>query len=254
MKYTLLDMTQTILYSLTGDEISSINDTYESKQIVRLIRTAYYDIIERAKLPEEKSLFEVTEAGASYPVMMTIPDVVRKIDWIKYDQQTATDTDTQYREVFFKPFDLFIQDSYALSESDTNVDLMTVTLDNATFDVLYMNNQFPSYYTVYEETTLLFDSYDSTTDTTGLQTDKTICFGELAPEFSLADSFTPALDDDQFPLLLAESKALAWAELKQAQNIKAEQSAKRNWSAQAINKHRADPRSAYEKIKGYGRK
>jgi hypothetical protein len=66
-----------------------------------------------------------------------------------------------------------------------------------------------------DDNTLIFDSYDADVDTT-LQKSKTVCYGQKTATWTQSGSFTPDLDAEQFSLLLNKAKALAWAELKQA--------------------------------------
>lgn len=256
MKLTLLQLTQDILYSMDGDEVTSINDTYESTQVTHILRTVFYDIVNRSGLQETKSPLQLSSPhDTTTPLLMTVPDTVRSIDWIKYDYATTADTDEQYTEVFFKPFTEFLADSHALDKSATEVSLMTLTTDYGDIDILYRNDMAPGYYTTYDDTNILFDSIDEVTDT-GLYLDdtKTLAYGTIIPTFTLSDGFIPPLDDDQFPLLLAEAKSVAWAEMKQASNVKAEQSAKRNWITQQNQKNAIDKRPAIDRLPNYGRK
>ena len=56
MKYTLLQLVQTIASSMDSDEVNSISDSTESLQIANIVRSVYYDLINRAKLPEHFTL------------------------------------------------------------------------------------------------------------------------------------------------------------------------------------------------------
>lgn len=254
MKYTLLQLTQDILYSMDADEITSINDTYESVQVTHILRSTYYDIVNRAGLPRIKALFEVTQSGdTTKPILMTIPDTVKTIDWIKYDNQTLVHTAKAYREASFLTLHEFLNESYLLDAAATNVGTMTLTTSLGTHDILYRTDRFPDRYTTIDTTTLIFNALDVSVDTF-LKTDKTVGFGTTIPVFTMGDTFVPQLNDEQFQLLLQEAKSLAWAEMKQASNAKAEQSAKRNWILQQKHKEVIDNRAALSKIPGYGRK
>ena len=230
MKYTLLEIVQDILSSTDGDEIDSISDTTESQQVVTIVKTVYDDILSRSDLAVFKTLFNLVASGDSLkPVLMTKPANINDIYWIKYNRVTPTDTSPAWAEICFRPLDEFIHISQAMNTLETNVGSMTLTsVDGFTFSFNYMKDRGPSYYTSFDDNTLIFDAYNNTVDST-LQTTKTIGFGSKVVTFVETDTFVPALQPAQFALLLNEAKSLAWSELKQTPHPKAEQSARRNW-------------------------
>lgn len=254
MKYTLLDLVQTVLSSTDGDAVNSINDSVESTQVAKIIRTVYFDIINRANLPKNYSLITLDASGDSTkPVLMTIPDTVEDIKWLKYDNATATATDINMQEVTFLPLSEFLDRMDNLKESDSNVETFTHTLGADTYTFLYTNDNPPQYYTSFDNVTLIFDSYDSDVDAT-LQKSKSRAYARLVVPFTMSDTFTPDLDEIQFGLLLNESKSLAWAELKQSPHPKAEQNSKRHWSHLQSNKVATDKLSDFEQLPNFGRR
>jgi hypothetical protein len=100
---------------------------------------------------------------------------------------------------------------------------------------------------------LVFDSYDSTVDST-LQQSKTLCYGLKDYTWTETDTFVPPLDAEQFPLLLNEAISLAWSELKQAQHAKAESMARRGWTNLQHSKNRINTVTELQKLPDYGRK
>jgi hypothetical protein len=226
MKYSLLEMTQNILSAMDSDQVSSIFSTAESRQVAEIIRTAYFNIIARANLPEHNQLFQLNGLNASAtPVVMNIPDNVAKIDWIKYNTMTADDDSVDsYTYVTILPLQQFLDMEHQLNEDDTIVD--TMTYEGITH--FFYNDRAPRYCTIIDDRHVIFDAYDSEVDTT-LQKSKTIAYGRVVPLFSLTNVFVPDLDEQQFPLLLNEAKSLAFLELKQITHEKAEQESRRQW-------------------------
>lgn len=254
MKYTLLELTQAVLSSLDSDEINSIQDSVEAQQVVKVIRTVFYDIVERANLPENYGFVNLSPSGDSTkPTLMSLPSTVDKIIWLQYDKRLVTDTGLKMKPVDWMPLEDFIARMHGLDTTDTNVSSFSHTLDGATFTILYNKVTAPTYYTTFDDHTLLFDSYDQAVDMT-LQSSKTLAYCRKAIEFELADTFVPPLDDPQFPLLLNEAKSLAWAELKQAQNLKAEISAKRGWTHLQTTKNTINKTLYVNTLPNYGRK
>lgn len=119
MKYTLLELTQSILASLGSDEVNSIGDTSESQQVVNIIETVYYNMAARSQLPEHEGLIQLIGSDDPIkPVIMTIPANVTKIDWIEYYDSNPSDGTTLQTSQFG-----------AYSPHDTNTDLQ----NNSTF-------------------------------------------------------------------------------------------------------------------------
>jgi len=255
MKYTLLEMVQEILSSMTSDEVNSITDTVESEQVAHAIRQCYYDIVSNSNIPEHYDIFNLLASGdANLPTVMTKPDDIENILWVKYDNQTATDTDINYQPVTWMPLAEYLEYTQAFDVDNSNVETATYTSGAETYTLFYNNDHAPRYFTSFDDNTLFFDSYDSGVDTT-LQGSKTQCYGERSQTFSLADNFTPDLDERQFALLLNEAKSLCWLEMKQTAHQKAEQQARRGWRGMQRTKHAIPGQRGYwQDYPDYGRK
>lgn len=145
---------------------------------------------------------------------------------------------------------LALTNSYNPSESD--VGSMTFTEGGYNFTFYYKTNLQPTYCTVLANYYVLFNSYDNTQDTT-LQQVKTLCFGQTVPVFLLQDSFVPVLDDHQFPLLLNESKELAFYELKQQPHALANSEVKRQWAVAQKTKSKSNKPSYFNQLMDMGR-
>lgn len=224
---TLLDMVQDILSAMDSDEVNSVDDTVESEQVARVIKTVYNDLITRIEFPETYDMFELNASGTSTkPTLMTKPTSIRTIKWIKYNCATLTDTDPQYKQLKELTVTDFFDRMYLQDLSATEVLSFDHTIGSDSLTVLYVNNKAPEYWCSYDDYTLLFDSYDATVDST-LQKNKTICYGLKAPSaFSMTNTWEPDLDEINKQILFQEAKALAFAELKQMTHAKAERSAR----------------------------
>lgn len=254
MTYTLLEIVQLILSSLDSDEVNSWNDTVESTQVGHLLKSVFYDIAVDLNLPEHETIFELEASGDNTkPVIMTIPDNVTRIDWIKYDNKETADTYQDYKTVEFKPIDKFIEFVQNRREETSNVGEVTVTLNNEDFEFIYRSDEFPNCYTTTDDKTLIFDAYKSTEDTT-LQKSKTMCYGQVYPSFSLDNSFVPDLDPTQFSYYINRAKARAFAELKQTENQEAFGEARRQKIVLQKRKQRVKGETMFDRLPKYGRK
>ena len=226
MKLSVLELTQLILSSMDSDEVNSISDTAEARQVAQVIRTAYFNILSRSNLPEHKGIFSLQSSlSASQPVLMSRPANVSRIEWIKYNKFTADDDEEdRFDYVTILPLQQFFDLIHQLNEDELEVGIMS--FQNQTF--YFKNDTAPSYCAMLGDNYVIFDSYDNQVDVT-LASNKTLCFGQTIPVFTVEDSFIPELDEQQFPLLLNEAKALAFFELKQMPHQKAEQESRRQW-------------------------
>lgn len=259
MKYTVLEMVQDILSAMDSDEVNSINDTIEAQQVARIIKNCYNDITTSVEFPDQYSLLALDPSGdTSKPCVMYIPDGYSNIERIRYDKHgdgtggggssgswtspdgitiyygpseanfgsAATgDTNQQFKELNFlhreKFFDL-VQD---FNSNDPTVDTYTVTEGLNDIPILCRNDKMPDFWTVLDNRIIIFDSYDSSVDTT-LQSVKTMCYGKKISSFTLSDSWTIDLDDKYTSYLFNEAKATAFSEIKQVVNQRAEKQAR----------------------------
>lgn len=157
-----------------------------------------------------------------------------------------------YKYVTGLPIDDFLDMINRFNPADSTVSSFTFTEGSNSFTFYYKNASQPSYYTVIENHYVIFDSYDVNFDDT-LQSSKTLVLAEQVTPFQMVDSFVPDMDDNQFPLLLNEAKALAYFELKQMPHIKAEQEIKRQWSAVQKTKAKSNKPSHFDQLANFGR-
>lgn len=232
---TLLDYVQQISSSLDEDEINNYDDTVVSLQIARIVKTMWTELQNRADLPEHYSLFELTASNDNtQPILMYRPDNVDSILWIKYDKRLVDQDDKYMVDIPFCPLEEFLKRMYQLKpETDEGnlIDSFELNLGGniGTVDIFYRNDTGPSYYTTFNDRTIIFDSYDASVDDT-LQKDKTLCYGHMNTDFIMSNTFVPFIDRDMSQLLLNEAKVLAFAELKQVGHDVAKQWANRGWS------------------------
>src|SRR5690348_5562 len=251
-KYTLLELVQNVLSSMDSDEVASINDTVESQQVVKIIKSKYFELFNRGDMPENFSLVNINGTNSSTPVLMTIPSNVSQLKWLKYDNATTSDTDVQMVEVTYLPLSDFLDMIDTMDQDGTNVGNFDMTLDSYTYKFMYWTDRAPRYYASIDDYNLIFDAYDSSVET-HLSTSRTRAYAKLTPNWSETDGATVTLNDAQFDLLLNECKALAWMELKQTPHPKAEQSIKRGWTYLNKTKHDSDVTSDFDQLPDFGR-
>jgi hypothetical protein len=218
-------MTQTVLSSMDSDEVNSIEDTIEAQQVAKIIRTVYYDIISPTDLPEHFGLFNLNATDVSTPTILTKPDTIDFLEWFQYNNITDGGAEDIWVDVEYLEPDDFLRMTRRFDQTASTTSDFDLTVNGFTTKLYIKTDKSPTYWTSFDDYRVVCDSYDSSVDNF-LQTSKNSCFGKMLKVFTLEDTFVPDLDEQQFPLLLNEAKALAWAELKQASHQKAEKSAR----------------------------
>lgn len=248
MKYSLLDMTQTILSSLDSDEVNTISDTVEARQVAKIIRTAYYNIAARADLPETIGIFPLDASGDNaLPTLMYRPEFCLHLEWIKYDVQDDPLLEPVFEYVTILPHQQFQDYVHGFNADEDNVGELFL----GNFRFFYKNDIAPHFCTIIGDRYVVFDSYNNLVDST-LQSSKTLCCGQSTNPFIMDDAFIPQLDDQQFPLLLNEAKSLAFLELKQMPHQKAEVESRRQWRTAARTKSTKAP-NAFDALPNFAR-
>lgn len=254
MKYTLLDMVQIILSSMDSDEVNSIDDTVESQQVAKVIQTAYYDIINRAHVPQNNTLFQLdASTDSTKPILMYIPSDFRSINILKYNKATVDQPQISMEDITPLPLDDFLNMMYQNNTTEDNIESFSHTIGTSTITFVYRNDLHPHYYSTFDDNTVVFDSYDNTVDAT-LQKSKTLAWGKKNIQFLLIDSYEPELDDAQFALLLNEAKSLAFQESKQTQHPLADRNSRRGWVDLQKTKTKINLESDLNKLPNFGRR
>jgi len=219
-RMTLLEIVQDILSDMDSDEVNSINDTVEAMQVANIVRSVYEHLIDNRDWPHLYEVFALTSSATSLrPTHMIIPDNIEEVEWFKYNKKKVTDVNDRYDYVKYKlPVD-FME---LVDQRNSSVDTVDVITDPTGITLNILNNIAPSYFTSFDNNTVVCDSYDSAVDDT-LQSSKTKCHGKRLPVFTLTDTFVPDLPDHAFSMLLNEAKSTASMKLKQTPDQKAEQ-------------------------------
>jgi hypothetical protein len=247
-KMTLLEMVQDILSDMDSDEVNSISDTVESLQVAQIIKSTYYNIIDGRDYPFLHELFQLDGNGTvARPTHMKLPDTIIDLDWIKYNKKKNTETRNKYEKVQYETPEDFLD---LINKRDSSASSVQIVTDSTGIQLNILNNKAPEYFTSFDDETLVFDSFDSTIDST-LQNSKLQCYGKRSVVFSIFDSFIPDLPVQMFSYLHNEAKSTCFARLKQIADAKSEQN--------SVSQKRRMSQDAWKIVKGiqfphYGRK
>lgn len=239
-KWTLLEIVTDIVSDMDGDFISSIDDTDEAQQVAQIVKSTYLAIMSNRNWPHTARAIQFTaSADNDFPTYMTLPSNIKEVISVFYDVKKQTETRINYQQIRYLEPDDFLRKTNARNSDDVN----TVVLQDPTgVKFLISTNKAPEYFTSFDDTTIIFDSYDSLVDST-IQSSKIQARAYIIPVFEMEDDFIPDLPEEAFSLLIEEAKSKAMMKLKQMQDVKAEQEAGRQnrWlSRKSWRAHAAD--------------
>jgi len=269
MKFTLLEITQDILNDISGDEVDSINDTVEATQVANIIRSTYFYIVSQKELPEQQSIYKLTETSATTPTVMTLPTTVLTMESLLYDVKkepgafsagvfsgSAFDVaeSQSFQPVQYMHPAEFLAFTGNMSWDGTVVDQFVFTGTEGSHDIKYRTDKAPSYYTVLEDFYVIFDGIDTNVSPDYALSDLTMAYGTLKPVFTMSDSFTPDLDATEFSLLIEESKKASSAKLRQQRDPISEERSRKGWIRLNPQAENIDTGPAYKRYPKYGRK
>jgi len=247
-KMNLVTLVQSVLNSMTGDQINSIDDTPLASQIALEAKNVYYDLIESRKdgWPHLRLETQLEGLGdTSQPTHMRIPEAVSEVYFIKYDVSESGDTKTTFKDLIYRSPKDFMDYLYTRDSSASNVD--TVTTGNGVKLFIY-NDTAPTYWTSFDDEFIIFDSYDGEVDSSA-QSSKSVIGASKEPTWTHSDTFVPDLPSNQFPLFLAELTSVSHVYFAQQQSIV---DTKRSLRHRAVKNN--DTRSNGESKLSFGRK
>lgn len=201
---TLLDLTQRILSAMDSDSVNSISDTSEAEQVADIIRETYLDIVEEYDLKTTHTIFKLNASGTvSRPTHMSLPEGYHSVEWLAYDKRTtAASTQRIFTRIPYKDPLEFVATINTRNNDDATVDVIS---DPSGVELLIRNDTHPSCWTTFNGTTFVFDSYDSSIDTT-LQSSKSQAYGQVTNDLSITDTTVINLPQELYNLLRNQAR------------------------------------------------
>lgn len=201
---TLLDLTQRILSAMDSDSVNSISDTLEAEQVADIIRETYLDIVDEYDLKATHTIFKLTASGTTArPTHMSLPEGYHSVEWIAYDKRAdSSATQRVFTKISYMEPGEFISLLNSRNNDDSTVDVIS---DPTGVELLISNNSHPSYWTTFDGNLFVFDSYDSSIDTT-LQSSKTQVYGQVTNDLTISDTAVIDLPQELYNLLRNQAR------------------------------------------------
>lgn len=224
MAKTLLDITQEILTVMTSDEVNSIYDTAEAEAVARIVMSTFDAMVSNKNWETHKELIKLDSfSDSDKPTHCRLPTNVKELLFINYNKQKVGETRLRYEPIKYKLPEEFL--IYVNHRDSTKATVQTVT-DPTGIKLLILNDRHPTYYTSFDDNTIVFDSFDSEVDDT-IQPSNTQAYGYRMPVAELSDSWEPDLPPEAIKALVEEAKSTARFQLDSTTDVKAEQEAAR---------------------------
>lgn len=206
---TILQYVQACLSTMDSDEVDSIGETTEAKQVADLLPDLYDELLNRQEWEFLKGPVTLTAAGdLTSPTKFTVPAGLRHIHNLWYNVDTSggvTRRELQYLE----PVEFLSR--FASGSAATGKLLVTLP---GQLQFYVRTDKMPQYYTSFDDRTVYCDAHDSGVETS-LVSGKVSGYGVAIPAFQLTDTFVPVLPENMVPLLQATLNAVAHSYFKQ---------------------------------------
>lgn len=219
-KWTLYEIVEDILSDMSGDYVSSITDTEESQQVAQIVKSTYQSMLSNRNWAHTLRLLNLTAySDSDLPTHMKVEDSMKELKSVYYNCRPASSTKLMYRPMKYLQQDDFLR--HVNARNSDNADT-TIVLDPSGVQLMILTNKAPTYFTSFDDNTMVFDSFDSDVDST-LQASKTQARGYVFPPFEMEDDHVPDLPEEAFSAFIEEAKSRCMLRLKQVQDVKAEQ-------------------------------
>lgn len=192
MQRTLLQVTQEYLDATSGFYVDSIFDTDESQQVAKIAERIYYKMVQEYPnllfTMKERTLDSVSDP--TRPNYMLLPSNVQKIQESKlYYNVATTFGEVQYKELeYLTPLQF-------LDRTQANTTQNTIVVEGYDENKMVVKtNQFPSYFTSFDNKYVVFDAFHSDYDDS-LQASKTRLVASEEPVFLQEDDFVIPIPD-----------------------------------------------------------
>ncbi len=226
-KMALLEIVQEILSDMNSDNVNSISDTIEAQQVAIICRRTFENLYNDRIWPRNGQLFQLEAlSDNARPTHMKFQEDVSEVLWVKYDTRTAISDPIKYTDITYKSPEDFLA---FVMQRDATKDFAETVIDIHGVPLIIHNNHAPTYYTSFDDEHLVFDSYDSTMDST-LQASKSQVFGYREPVWEMEDTFVPDIPSKAFPYFINEAKSICFLKIKEVFSQKDEQHSNRQKS------------------------
>ena len=213
MKKSLIDIVQDMLSDTDGDEVNSIDDTTEATQAAYIVRSTFENIVVGSTIDYYRRGIQFDGMGdTEYPNYLKLPENIQQLEFIQYNK--TTDDRVRFENLTYLYPDEFLARQNSL---DSTSDTVQEVRDFGGVTYLIQNNKAPDFWTSFDDSHIVFDSYNKEVEDT-IHKNKTQGIAYISPVFELRDDYIPDLPADMFPYLISEAKSAFSTKIRQTQS------------------------------------
>lgn len=203
---TLLQVVNSYKNAVEDYKVDDITEDADAEAIAQIAEEVFYEVMTDHQDWTHKNVLSTLDSvgDSTKPNYLAIPSDVNRIrdSVVNYDKRTGN-TKVNYEQVFYKEPLEFLEYVNSRNSDDSNV--TTITDFNNT-KLLIKTNKHPTYYTSIDDVYVIFDSYDSSLEST-LQSSKSQVISQTEPSFLQNKDFVIPLPIDFTPTYLSLVKA-----------------------------------------------
>lgn len=218
----LLDVVNNILSDMNSFPVASISHDVEGEQVANIVKNTYEYLTTIRKWPATRKRIRLESSGElDRPNEMVIPDNIIQIDKIMY--AVGQGGDLEYKTVELVTPDEFLA---IVNNRNANTDNVVQVENSEGIPLNIKNDTHPTYYTSFDDKTLVFDSWNKNEDDT-LKSSRSVAVVYQYPVFIMSDTFDIDIPAPALQLLISEAKSHSFLVLKQMPNNKEEMRARK---------------------------
>ncbi len=165
----------------------------------------YENIVVEHDIQAVKRLFKLDGlADSDKPTHMEIPEEYHSVEWIKYDVRQATGDPAQFRDVTYMYPREFVDLVNARNPDESNVFVAT---DPTGVTLNVLTDKAPTYYTLFDDRHVVFDSYNSVVESS-LHQNKTQAYGQMSSQLVIDDDTEIYLPAELMPMYKSEVRQM----------------------------------------------
>ncbi len=245
-KRTILKLVQDLGAGINSDEIDTLDETIEATDIATLLSQTLQEVLDRKTWEFMKGKVRQLDAragGSTELNTLTIPTDVTRITCLKY-----RDNNDKFRELTYMQACEFIELVQSRDATESNI----TAIDNADGVALNVDTTVaPQYWTSFDEETITFDAYDSTSGTGNLIADSVI-IADVMPVTDFTDPVAVLnIPERMETLVFNEALVTCNYRLRQIRDPRADRIARRQGISLRENEHKT---KKDKKVIRYGRR
>lgn len=228
MQLTVRDVVVTYMERTSGFPIDSITDLDESMQVASVARDVFYEFLQLypnlAVQQKDRTLDSLGDS--TRPNYLVLPDKINNMreSVFYYNIAEGGDETVSYKRIHYVTPLEFLERTAHYSDQDPDTEVVT-GLDGVKMVVL--NDTMPDFFTSFDDKHLVFNSYDSSIDTT-LQASKSRVVSNELPVWVMEDDFLIPIPDHLTSTYLNMVLDQAYNDIRQERNALIAQKARRD--------------------------